>query len=91
LNQPPFFFGRSVPVLRVIQDGAVVGLSVMQEGMADNCNADVHASEAGKWQRGIACEQENCTPGQKMLFKIEQVITDRKRRTQLQVDDSRRH
>jgi hypothetical protein len=54
---------RSRRVLRVIEDGAIRWRRVAEEGMADDCNAEIHVSAAREWQKAIKGEQERCRLG----------------------------
>jgi hypothetical protein len=47
----------------------------MEEGMADECTAEIHASEAQEQQKAIKGEQKRRTRGQTTLLMIEYVST----------------
>jgi hypothetical protein len=56
---------------RAIADGAVGWSPPMEQGLADECKAEIHASEARDYQEAIKCEQERRPLGCTRILKIE--------------------
>jgi hypothetical protein len=54
INQSPSDFLLSpILVLHAVEDGALGWFPVMEEGIADDCDASVHASEAREGQKAV--------------------------------------